>query len=917
MKKKFLKIIIVPLVVFLSGCFSSSSSINRTKQLAQNANIDLGTTEMFLDEVTKSSIGFYFDIELNQREPDVWEASHLLTSESNVVQRYSSATQEITTRAYPFFKINETKCWMSLNEADVGDIFFINGTFSDNQGYHLSIKPIYVSVVGKTLEGITVACDTPKITIFSSTCQIKKTKVLAYETSSTNDLLYSVDKGNLSITYSSGAVSGNTFVRKPNEIVTSHTITAQVTYNHFSYTVDYPLLVGVHDFDMAYGASISTDGSSSCELRFTATVPHLEYSKFSQSDIKFVVVPKNNLHGYTLNYENLFGTNRVFTFNPLETSKFYLKTSNHVSVRADSNYNYTITGSIKGILPSDYLTQYVGLCIFENPNNERVIANFENNDQLSNTRSPYQVAVLAYDNGNHSLYNKYIAPIETQSVNCFIRCFNADSNNALISSSSVTGSLFKEVSAPTISNMRATIKKHRLSGEGNYIDFFYSKDCGSDYDVYAWDTPELDTENNFDNEYTASVAKTMRDAGITVAITSGHAYRTIYNDSDISYFKYLIQAYYKNGIKTAIQIGGSNSEHRHFYESAPDFSMCPGFYGYLEWDEPDISILSAQLSKYATQFNETYRGTNHKFIVNLHPSHATSEHISNIYTDYLQSYCTNVLEKLDVEHRFLSVDNYPFSKVTSSIQANTIHDMALVTLYGHEYKALTSFCLQSCGWDDTLGEDDSHMRAPSAGEMKMIVYDALCFGIDTISWFTYSANKSHYQDYEENGGQYVTPVNRDNTINNEIYNGLQSANACWKEGKTLLDDYSYRGTYVYSSSSWTTEAKPFRNILNNSTWTMDRGGRYYISNITSMTNSLFTSASSSNSYLIGVYENSDGEQAYVINNYICKDKVSTSINIKMNKDVIVTQNGTNTDLSSGTSKQFTITQGSGLIVRKA
>lgn len=61
---------------------------------------NLGSSEIFLDEEAYSSIGFYFDMELNDRPCDVtddgnWDASHLLTSEQNVVKRYSSTTGKV------------------------------------------------------------------------------------------------------------------------------------------------------------------------------------------------------------------------------------------------------------------------------------------------------------------------------------------------------------------------------------------------------------------------------------------------------------------------------------------------------------------------------------------------------------------------------------------------------------------------------------------------------------------------------------------------------------------------------------------------------------------------------------------------------------------------------------------------------
>lgn len=922
MKKRLFKFIVIASIGLLTLAIFSFAEFKNTVSTNSTTSVDLGTSEWFLDEELYSSIGFYFDMELNDRGTDVtstgaWDPTHLLTSEENVVQRYVASTGTIITRGYQFFKLTESLYWFSANDAEIDDIFFVNGTFSDSNGYHINIKPIYVKVVDKNASGIKVKCDTPIITpsIYSSG-EVDNDVIKVYDGTSKSALSFQIDKGSCNVTYSSGAIRYLDFVRQENETISQYTATVNVDYNNFSYQLNYKLFVGQLGFEMANGASITYDASS-CELRFIATIPHFYSSSFNENNVKFIITKKSDLHDYKLNYDNVFGTNRKFTFDSSEIGKYLIKKAEHIKCNVDVNDVCTAVGSIKGLTQEDFLTQYVGVCYLER-GGSRVFASFENDDQLSNTRSPYQVACLAYDNGDTSLYTKYISPISKSYVNYTIRCFNGDSKNSLISTKSSIGKLFDEINAPTIQGLKSTFASHRISGEGNVLDFYYNKDYGTDFDVFGWDIPLPDTTDNFNNEYVNEIAKNLKNAGISVAILSGHAHIEIHNDSDISYYKYLIKAFYNNGVKTAVQIGGSVDEDKHYYKSTPDFSSCPGFYGYLEWDEPSYSKLPNELATYASKFNKTYKNTNSKFMVNLNPSHAKASIISSSYTQYLQDYCSYVLGNLDVSHRFMSVDNYSFYKVTDKIQENTLYDMALTSLYGHVYNATTSFCLQSCGWDDTITHtDDTHMRAPTEGEMNMSVYNALCFGFDTISWFTYSANSGHYQDKDENGGQIVTAVNKDNTINDTIYNALKSANNSWKNGKELLRGYKYRGTFVKPRNSFSSDAKPFNMILNESTWTMDRGGYYYIPDITTMSNSLFSSVSSTRSYLIGVYENNSGNQTYVINNYITQDNASTTVTIKMNEDVVVRQNGIDQTLKSGTSKSFTINQGSGLIVRKA
>ena len=100
------------------------------------------------------------------------------------------------------------------------------------------------------------------------------------------------------------------------------------------------------------------------------------------------------------------------------------------------------------------------------------------------------------------------------------------------------------------------------------------------------------------------------------------------------------------------------------------------------------------------------------------------------YKAYLETYCETVLSAVKGE-KWLSVDSYPIN-ADGTLVKNFLFDIAMVKYYSEKYDATSNMIIQaSAGWSD------SQNRKVSEEEMRMQAYAAMAFGIENISWWTY------------------------------------------------------------------------------------------------------------------------------------------------------------------------------------
>ena len=457
------------------------------------------------------------------------------------------------------------------------------------------------------------------------------------------------------------------------------------------------------------------------------------------------------------------------------------------------------------------------------------------------------------------------------------------------------------------------------------------------FEVVAWNYPLLNPENNYDNQDNRDIADDMIAAGIKVVNLTGKSLgeALMDNDENVEKTRSIIHFFWSQGLKTIAFMGVNAGKVDHvavdYFTTTgmPDFSDCPGFIGFLFWDEPnynsDGTILDGIVEKFvnlAEQFDTLYAGTGVAYINNLYPSYASGITNTATYKKYVEDYCKNVLEGVEGE-KWLSVDSYPI-KQDKTLDEAFLFDLGVIKTYALQYGAKSHVALQSSGWGSSSNSDKS--RIPTEQEMRMQAYAAMAFGIDVISWFTYSPSYSDTETFytfvDENGNiTDQTAYNAFKTVNSElgaigaVYGALEwkgvilgigkdnSTSGFFGVGKKTDHDYK---AYNRVNGQLSIDGKNYQlsesNTKNLSSVSSNKGG-----------------AGKDFNYLVGVMEDMNGNEGYVLCNYnaIEEDRGQTlTLTFKTNVTKAVVYRGgvkTEVDVSNKT-LSIALGNGEGLIV---
>ena len=386
-------------------------------------------------------------------------------------------------------------------------------------------------------------------------------------------------------------------------------------------------------------------------------------------------------------------------------------------------------------------------------------------------------------------------------------------------------------------------------------------------DRVAWYYPELKYENgSYNNEYNKDIAKKLKDAGITMVYLDGKYHLNLDTTENVEKTRQIINFFWSQGLYT-IAFGSNSSDDCNIdYQTKkyPDFSDCPGFKGFLVWDEPKDASM-ATLAEFAKNFEKLYAGTGVTFMANLLPSYATIFQTSSSslwgssttldvskYKAYLQAYCDTVLSQVQGE-KWLSMDSYPIN-TDQSLADTFLFDLAMLKEYSLSAGATSHAVLQSSGWTD---ENSIKTRMPEEAELRMQAYTALALGIDSISWWSYSDKRNDNQSNPTDSTEYYT---RFANVNNELA-GISSVYSAFT-WKGVIISYPKKTDYSQSGVNRTNEEYEAYNLLKN-----NLASKYQLSaSGTKLLSSIATSQSRQN-YLVGVMEDMNGNEGYVISNY--------------------------------------------------
>ena len=368
----------------------------------------------------------------------------------------------------------------------------------------------------------------------------------------------------------------------------------------------------------------------------------------------------------------------------------------------------------------------------------------------------------------------------------------------------------------------------------------YSEYANNYLQLTAWYQPDLDPSNGYNNETNIAIVQKMVAAGIQVVYLDGMHHLDLSVRANVEKTRQLIKFFWSQGLQT-FAFGANMATFKD--TGYPDFSDCEGFIGFLLWDEPTTEKFGT-LAELAQEFEKAYAGTDVTCMVNLLPSYASIFQTNSKldpakFKAYLQGYCETVLSQVSGQ-KWLSLDTYPIHS-SGSLNKHFLFDLAMLKYYSLQYGATAHAVLQSSGW----GGNGDHM--PTAQEMKFQAYTAMAFGVDSISWWSYS-------DKREDGQQ--------NPTDNDTYYGyFAEAN----------NEISALGQ-VYSAFTWKgVILGAGRNISNNdyqafSTVKGHIGGYELTASDTKHLASISTNKSNLN-YLMGVMQDMNGNEGYVLCNY--------------------------------------------------
>ena len=420
-----------------------------------------------------------------------------------------------------------------------------------------------------------------------------------------------------------------------------------------------------------------------------------------------------------------------------------------------------------------------------------------------------------------------------------------------------------------------------------------------DYDAYvnnvlnviAWNYPNLDETNAYMNETNYQIATDMKNAGIQIVNLTGANILTIENEKNIQKTREMIRFFNSQGLKTVVfaNNGASNNNVNLVAKGYPDFSDCDGFIGFLAWDEPyNTEDAMATLADFANAFEIVYAGTEVTFMVNLLPSYADifydTEGKNKVlnpeaFKEYLQMYCDTVLSQIDDGEKWLSLDTYPILKDYSLLQ-NFLFDLAMLKKTAVENDAHAHVALQSSGW--SVGTNDSKSRIPTEAEMRMQAYAAMAFGMNSISWYTYTPSNVN------TGNTFVD--NNGNIVNETAYNAFAKVNKEIAEVGKVYSAFDWKGIIVGAGKDNGTTVMGVTISTDDDyqacALAANHLGAYKLSAAsTKLVASVSTNKTDWN-YLMSVMEDKNGNEGYVLCNYnSCKNNMQQTITISFKENV--------------------------------
>ena len=484
-----------------------------------------------------------------------------------------------------------------------------------------------------------------------------------------------------------------------------------------------------------------------------------------------------------------------------------------------------------------------------------------------------------------------------------------------------------EIRYETLSEARkAIVDAYAALDEIELMDYA-SYAANNFFNVIAWNYPALDESNAYNNEKNIAIATQMKNTGIKVVNLTGANLLVLNTQEAIEKTHQIIKFFWSQGLKT-VAFAANNVENFNvdFTQiGTPDFSDCEGFIGFIHWDEPtEDDTMMSKLADLAIQFNNVYAGSDVTYMNNLLPSYApyfqdtetnwwggsSTTLNKDTYKAYVKEYCDKVLSQVKGE-KWLSVDSYPINK-DYSLHDTFLFDLGVIKYYAMTYGAHAHVALQSSGFG--TDDNDQKTRIPTEAEMRMQAYAALAFGMDSISWFTYSPSGSGSETF------YTFVDNDGNIIDQTAYDAFTTVNKELAEVGKVYSAFEWKGIILGRGAEGGTIFNKNNDYSAFETVSGQIGDYELSTNDTKHIDSIKTNEEYFN-YLMGVMQDANGNEGYVLCNYNSHEEDRTqTITLTFNKnitEVIIYRGGVAQDpISVSSDKTITIelATGEGVIV---
>ena len=785
--------------------------------------------------------------------------------------------------------------------AKAGDVVTVFGWFFcevDGTQNHIKINPTTF-----TFDGTTWSQENAVISVSLNNTAVETQQIYvmpgesaaAISATATGSMLTNTT---VTTVYENDAVKDGKFVLRDGESSSTYAVTFSVKdKNNVVYKKEMAVRVGFEDFVMENGAAVRTEKDSVNGLRFSAEMSADTYNNLTAKGATFgmVIVPKDYItEGYELTAANLFGVNAKYSATAAvganQAVRRMLLLDNLTPANRDTDGNYEIYGAITDILTNNLTREFVGIA-YVYVDETYILASYYGNEMENNMRSIYYVAQKAIDAGDNvgAVQTKYIDEFHNYVQDAGATYKVSYTVNYIKTANGMTTTETKTEKAGL--NETITLNAEEFDGftltsaamltsklyanKPNVFNFYYKDSSAPSYDSVAWYYPALDSSSGYDNAHNDAIAQTMKAAGFTTVNLAGKDNIYINSEANIEAMKQIIAMFNRNGLKSVVYTSNAAGNEAFGNKALPDFSDCAGFAGLLVWDEPlPTTAAMNRLAEYAVWFNEVYGESTEEtpFMVNLFPSYAsfTSGDYKS-YSAYVKAYCDIVLSKVN-GLKYLSTDTYPIM-ADGTLKENFLYDLAVLKAYGMDYDAFVHVCLQSSGWDEG---NTTQAKAPTEEQMRLQLYTALAFGMDSVSWYTYSPSNDSITNQ--------SPVDFAGNKNEAIYNAMQAVNGDIATIGSLYKTYDWKGVIMSSPAKGglfgigrDAQYDAYNKVKSEGVF-----AKYLLS---ASNTKNFSSVSGSGNYIIGVMEDKNGNEALTVVNYSA---------IKDNKALSLTLTGTET-----------------------